>query len=468
MLQVQSLAEAAIDAGRSNHSMKWATTHLTFLLTFSVGRVASICGQENPEDKIHINDLNGTLASFISTSPSYSAITREVMNHFKKVSRLAVQESRRNEEQYRSPGYACISLSDFGIPTQSWGNALHCKTHMIGELSHPGFSPPAHIFTVLHTFVQVVHSLAPRWVRSYHLPWNDTFSSMAVSFNADRYRRCTSVRVSGLRCNITMFISPHVTNLTATETGKTRGQLQEYLALDENRIVAFRKRSNGLPGGAGRLFTRKNRASTSHYEGMYSKDSQSSILALSYGQVEKIKIQESDSVSTLALLFIPAILSVIPLGLFQEASLSVMVLYAVATDFLSVLPIAVQGVELLLYGSRKHFSYVSDISNDERQISLEKFATSVTKCEANPSVWRRGAIFVALAAILMTCGFAFEILSRRKLSRKTKERAWSGPGLLDEAGYRRALRLPQRQGSIFDGILHNAAFEEDGSRCLTA
>lgn len=160
-----------------------------------------------------------------------------------------------------------------------------------------------------------------------------------------------------------------------------------------------------------------------------------------------MKVQESDSLSVLALLVLPAILSIFPLAMLPAA-----LAYTVATDIISVLPLAIQGVELLVYGSRKHYGHVTDISGINHTQKLSYIITLVAECEMKPSFRRRGVAYVTGAVLLMIFGISLEVFSNRAISRRNQIRTWSGFVLLGENGHDKTLRMSQRPCSYADTL----------------
>lgn len=97
-------------------------------------------------------------------------------------------------------------------------------------------------------------------------------------------------------------------------------------------------------------------------------------LALRAGEFERDILEDADTPSNQAIMILPVALALVPIALFQDASNLATVLYAVATDVVSVMPIAVKGMELVIYGSRRHYAFSTEMvgmSRDDRPSVIE-------------------------------------------------------------------------------------------------
>lgn len=77
-------------------------------------------------------------------------------------------------------------------------------------------------------------------------------------------------------------------------------------------------------------------------------------LASHRGEHQKDLVEDSETASNLAILMLLTALALVPHRLFQDVSLLLTLLYTVATDIISVLPVATKGFELILYASNEH------------------------------------------------------------------------------------------------------------------
>lgn len=108
------------------------------------------------------------------------------------------------------------------------------------------------------------------------------------------------------------------------------------------------------------------------------KTSPAIVQALEGGELEKQMVENSDCLSSMSILLLPTILTLLPIALFQDASMLATVLYAVASDIASAMPNAIKGAELVIFGSRKHYAFNVDmygVKNNTGAIAAEIFCS---------------------------------------------------------------------------------------------
>lgn len=106
------------------------------------------------------------------------------------------------------------------------------------------------------------------------------------------------------------------------------------------------------------------------------------------------------------------------------------------------MPLAVKGIELIIYGSRKHYAHVSKVEEMHQAVPAPKVITWVTECQMKPYVSRRGVTFTAAAAVLTPLGILLEVLWNRILCRKIEVRLWQGLSFLQEDGDAKRFKMP--------------------------
>lgn len=329
-----------------------------------------------------------------------------------------------------------------------WGDTSTFLMRTIGDFFPPSFTSPSHIFQIILLYIEMLNTLSSASVAAYRLPWKKIFPAMIVAFNStDPYRTCRITRGTGILVNGTWAVRAIVTNLTASDSVHERGILVEDMTLKDGRIHQL----DALPDDCaenkhtqeqGMVIATKEKLSWREGISLPNEEAPSSIVALRRGSVEKIKVQEADSRPILALLVLQAVLSLLPLAVFQEATLSATLTYDMVTDVLSVLPLAVKGIELAMYGSTKHYAHVSYVWEVQTEVRWPKVHTWVTECETKGYIWRRGVAMMAVAAALMLFGIFLEVMSKRIVSRKVDVKSWSGFAVLQEDGDFIRLRMP--------------------------
>ncbi len=141
-----------------------------------------------------------------------------------------------------------------------------------------------------------------------------------------------------------------------------------------------------------------------------------------YREHEKELVEDSDTFSSLAILLLPAALALVPLGLFQDVSLSLALLYTLATDVVSVLPVAIKGVELLVYTSKTHYATVSNVLGAGTEKDVAVAETWVASCAMKNAYREKGIALLTTAISAMFVGIFYEFITRGYLARfKTRK-----------------------------------------------
>lgn len=211
----------------------------------------------------------------------------------------------------------------------------------------------------------------------------------------------------------------------------------EKIADGIGRVVGYKNCTATLKTTAGTLpwshFSSRNGVS---YE---LKTNPAIVQALKRGKFEKEMVEDSDSFSYLSILAVPTVLTLLPIALFQDASMFATVLYAMATDIASAIPIVIKGIELVLYGSRRHYAFSSDMYGMNNGTGFAAAETWAAECGMKPFVLYRGMVLITLGVSVMVFGILLEtIASTRTSKRKSRKESPDADILEREAFLRRS------------------------------
>lgn len=117
-------------------------------------------------------------------------------------------------------------------------------------------------------------------------------------------------------------------------------------------------------------------------------------------------VEDSLTASNIAILMLPVALALVPLGLFQDASLLVTLFFALATDVISVLPAAIKGFELIIYGTRSSYLYGGRTATD---LAVAETWAAVCKIKLDRN---EGTAILSTAIALMNLEIALEFIYR--------------------------------------------------------
>lgn len=132
---------------------------------------------------------------------------------------------------------------------------------------------------------------------------------------------------------------------------------------------------------------------------------------------------DSTSASNIAIMVLSATLTLVPLAAFEDVSLLATVVYAMFTDVLSCMPLAVKGVELIALSKRKQTAAESWIYGMETEKDIGIVETWAAECIPINSMYTAGLLFLfaALAAICIGIGLEIAVRSRLLLRNKRKK-----------------------------------------------
>lgn len=116
--------------------------------------------------------------------------------------------------------------------------------------------------------------------------------------------------------------------------------------------------------------------------------------------------------SSIAILFFPLGLNLVPLSLFSYVSTLQMLFYILMTDVLTVLPLAIKGVELINIHRTKYRAVVvrmtSDYDLNGRPPQVVGSESWATQCETKGNLGRVGIAFLTIALATLVVGVAVE------------------------------------------------------------
>lgn len=249
----------------------------------------------------------------------------------------------------------------------------------------------------------------------------------------DTYRMCVLTKMLEIR-------RAGVWSVTALYTNKPANRYvhdgrETFLEAVEIEAKASRFRSlpvvtprcngtqyKGKRKGTAVLNTFQESASSSHFTYTSLPDNPGIRAALQRGSHEKELVEDSDTISNDSLVLLPTVLALVPIGLFQDVSLSLNILHIIATDIISVMPLLAKGIELIAYGSRKYYGTVSYYYGGENATSLAVAESRSAVCSMRPFVRRKGTVLVCLAAFAIVVGI-IELLTMPLLDRYKRSSA---------------------------------------------
>lgn len=126
------------------------------------------------------------------------------------------------------------------------------------------------------------------------------------------------------------------------------------------------------------------------------------------------QVDEAFRLSNTAILLLPSVFVLVPIHLFQFVDEWATGLYIILTNLCSVTPIAIKGIELLIFYYKKHYSTISYVYG---QSSSEVMAaeTWVSACQLRTSVKWHGIGYLLFAICTFVAGLVLEMVVRYAL-----------------------------------------------------
>ncbi|PXF43124.1 hypothetical protein BWQ96_07158 [Gracilariopsis chorda] len=140
--------------------------------------------------------------------------------------------------------------------------------------------------------------------------------------------------------------------------------------------------------------------------------------AISYTQ----QSTEALSPSSLTILLFPLCLNLVPIAMLADVSTAKMLLYALLSDVLTVLPLAIKGIELISIGSSRYVGSVVRMTTNMNGTRAKAAAAEVyvSQCEVKRNLVAIGATFVTIALAFLVGGVLAEFAARRYKERRRK------------------------------------------------
>lgn len=214
------------------------------------------------------------------------------------------------------------------------------------------------------------------------------------------------------------FLSEHVHVVSNTD-GNTE---MKPLTLHNIKDIEGEKTQNSATTV---IIDRPEVVTPSNYDVMRVEENPAIKASLSMSDISVQQVQDALAPSSIAILFLPLALTIVPIAAVAPVSTTSMFLYTLVSDVLAVVPLAIKGVELIIIGFQRHRSIVVRITSTIDGTFAEKAGAELfaAECRAREYVKPAGIRFLAIALGFMVVGIWLEFLAlgirrRRLASRK--------------------------------------------------
>lgn len=409
---------------------------------------------------VALKPTTGTVSSAIARDPKAKKATRKLLRLFG-----AIHRSRDEYDPSKGGVRQCTNKSTMWCYVRAevaafrWGRMKECTYMLPVDMPPPNFAPGKAVFDTIRGFHDAIKPYGRLASESYGLNWENVFPAGVLVFDPpDNYRQCRLARALGYRFRNRWTATAVFSNHSAESVVRNRGTFREVISMDDanvTRAVPFSKPTytgntrtkTARESGTALLREMSGSVPPSHFHPYDQKhffpqklDRTACILkSLDDGNLEREMVEDSDTLSYLAILLLPVVLALAPIALFQDASTLATVVYAIVTDVVSVMPLAIKGIELIVYGSRRHYAFSADMhgmASGSQTVVVEAWAA---ECGMKPFVREKGIVLLAVAVTAMVFGVWFEFFARGWVHRRAKGKMRDKCGVEEEDGMRRRL-----------------------------
>lgn len=399
---------------------------------------------DRPEEALPLRQLNGSFAAQINAGTGSSKRSvRRLLNLFERVDGMMKKGDPTTGGAWDCLIFFPANLTRTQVRLYGWGEMSHCTYRLLSKyLPRQSLRAPA-VFRAIHSFVATVQTLAPAALPGYGLDWPGAESTQLYTHkHADRYRKCTLAKGLAYRLDGRWGLAAVFTNDSVQVDVDARLVFKEVIGLDDRgdarpfevnvpvckgvrnktRPPRVRKATATVAVKSG--FIEPTHASS--FGGTALTSSTAMLEALELGEYDKEMIEQSDTVSSMAVLTLPVFLALVPIAVLQDANLLATVLYAIATDVVSVLPMALKGLEMIVYASREHYAFFARMFGFKTDNDVSAVEIQAARCNIHPTVRRQGIGLLFAALIVMAAGIVLEFGVRHIRVRRKKRVRWLG------------------------------------------
>lgn len=264
-------------------------------------------------------------------------------------------------------------------------------------------------------------------VKSYDLPWDTARGNEIYPVTDTRIvtiRKCRAYRAIGYRVNGTWGIGASIYKypwdynaadwnrsfvtefLTVKNDSLSQHKFWSPVCNDKLSATDWVQGTAIEEGGVGTVRWNHGEGKTEFIEEHYGL-----IDALGASEKQKEILQDSGTLSNIAVLLLPGALTLFPIGFFQEVSLGTVIMYSIATDVVSVLPVLIKGIEMVFYGGQKYYGLVAEVTGSAQVNELGVAQVYPAVCEFQSWIKNLGIGLICLALFLMILGVSLEFIS---------------------------------------------------------
>lgn len=418
-------------------------------------------------ESVALKSTGGTFASEINRDKGAKKALRNVLSHLDNLGRMLETHDKTRGDSWLCHKFHGYQDAQALIKSLGWrpmeGNCTYGIRH---DTFLANSSDAEDQFKTISAFHDAVAPMGPAIARSYGVRWQSIETAGVLPYiPEDSYRQCKLARLFAFRFNGRWAASAVFTNVSVSIDSSNRGVLREVITVDDTNsakavtvrkaVCAGKKKRDVSHFQSGTCILEKKSGPISPYHFLYRKKvrrkpginaNPSVIAAIVAGEFEKEMVEASDSLSNLAILILPVALALLPIALFQDTGMLATVLYAIATDVVSVMPIALKGFELIVYGSNRHYMsnhFLNGFGGGSPTATAQSWAA---ECGMKPFVRQKGVVLLVGAVLAMIFGVILEFVARGVVHRRAVRKQWRDSVWNEHQAFLR--QVPKKSGGL--------------------
>lgn len=266
--------------------------------------------------------------------------------------------------------------------------------------------------------------------------WSDPDTRRAYNYNASS-QHCKIHHEGGVKVANNWYLFTSVLNKPMYEYLPLFGRqsITEMLHVAENRSLiplhyrAYNRTEDGtehnwINDTTTMLVSGQGGTSLARFQRIYPEEIPSLLSAIEDSDLWIQQAQDATTPSSLAILILPVFLNLVPIALLAQVKTSVMILYTILSDVVTVIPLGVKGVELIHISNQRHIASTIRLTSFRNGSTTETAAMQiwVAECKADQNLRILGIVFLTIAVVSLVVGVTLEFVAKAYMTRRTLKR----------------------------------------------
>lgn len=313
----------------------------------------------------------------------------------------------------------------------------HCTLYLKEEFVNNVTSKPDYFMSIMESVENLVDAMrkickivAPAYNQDWHdeVFVNDVFSLADPLFKSESFS-CKGYRVIAMRNNNTWGLGAsyyrHNYDFAAGKWQKI--WLTEFITLEKSGLSQLRQHSPSCNNPNKRFIIGTAAKERSVGQVLFDHVRRSVEHLSQHPVIEVMQkselVEEALQLSNILVLTYPCLLTLFPIGLFDDARIFQAILYTLAADVLFVLPLIIEGFELVILKTRRSYTggKVRYHGNEHKDgVQIVQFFPGKSSYFSN--VLRTGIFYIVSGFCLMLLGIILEMLSLTSIHERKENR----------------------------------------------